>query len=155
MDSIANHYAAKRKTAQAARTSITQSPNKRTRTDSTDILSSQSSTMSRQPSHSALSALTSSSAFTSHQPSSSLNQQGRYAPNIPPRPKNVKTSAQQAEDRERIRLMPMSSSAQKVHQRRTAGRVSVSPRKMAGNNASARKCIVVQERFSKPSWRKS
>lgn len=142
MDSIANHYAARRKV------SGNQSPHKRTRTESADAVSTLSRTsgntaaantgasnsVQRQASCPALSLPSIASSI-------GINQQGRYAPIIPPRPKQAKTSAQQAEDRERIRRLQhgSSSSAANAAQRR-AGRASVSPRK-ALSNPSTRKLI--------------
>lgn len=155
MDSIANHYAARRKVCDNAMKSHSQTPNKRTRIESADAVSALStattannlksqtnqgpSVVHRQASCPALSLTTSTNL--------NLNQQGRYAPNIPPRPKMAKTAAQQAEDRDRIRQMQKcgsgasSSLASGNGIQRRAGRASMSPRK-AGANPSTRESLL-------------
>lgn len=130
MDSIANHYAARRK----LQTSDT--PNKRTRTESADAVSalsravipSTSRDVSNQQQNSVHRQASCPALSLSNSGSLALNQQGRYAPNIPPRPKVAKSAAQQAQDRERIRNMQMGGG-----NARRAGRASVSPRKAVVN----------------------
>lgn len=146
MDSIANHYAARRKIP------TSDTPNKRTRTGSADAASTlsrpvlpsssnvsagqQQSSVHRQASCPALSLTASNSNALG------LDQQGRFAPTIPPRPKAAKTAAQQAHDRDRIRNM---QAADNGANGRRAGRASVSPRK-AVINPSTRKFLPSQAR---------
>ena len=118
MDSIANHYAAKR--AQIPPTS-----NKRVKTTEEPAPALSRSTSA--PGKLGLPRLASSSSITS------INQQGRLAPSIPPRPavipgpKVAKTASQQAQDRQRIfdfsigTAEPNGKSVQARHHKRIAG----------------------------------
>lgn len=138
MDSIANHYAAKRKPSQPS--------NKRTRTESADTetvarADVRSASVTSRPSKSthlaphAMHRQVSCPMLSVHNQQQasgalSLNQQGRHAPLVPPRPKAVKTSSQQEEDRRRIQDYQNAAAPLKPARRTGA---SVSPRKAVMN----------------------
>lgn len=120
MDSISTHYAAKR-------TLPAFESNKRPKTDAPG--SATASGMPRTVSSSSIAI---------------INQQGRMAPIIPPRPEAPKTAAQQAEDRQRIfNLGPGSEATGSAHKPRIRPVAPGSARKAKGIDISRREEFIV------------